>query len=104
MDTPIAPREERRDTLRLCIKTASERVIVDWALVPRQGNLRQYRVLDWHTRQPVLIDGKPLGGGKDKIGREAIKLMPVYAGGLGEPQGYSAQDEADARAAHEGAM
>lgn len=104
LDTPIDTRGDDRETLRMRIETASGRAIVDWSLVPRQGNLRQYRALHWHTCQPVMIDGKALGGGKDRIGREAIKLMPVYAGNLDEPQGYSARDEADAKAAHEGAV
>lgn len=77
---PIEERTDRRPELTVYIGPQIGPALVHWLLVPRQGRVRQYRVVDPRTREPIVVDDKPLGGGRDKIVREAIKLMPRYVG------------------------
>jgi hypothetical protein len=48
-------------------------VRIDWTLVPRRGNVRQWRAYD--------LDGAFMaGGGKDAIVRAALKRIPAVLG------------------------
>jgi hypothetical protein len=75
---PEPDREDRRPTLCLFIGPESGDPLVNWRLIPRRGYVRQYRAVDAMSGDPVVIDGELIGGGRDRIVREAIKMLPKY--------------------------
>jgi hypothetical protein len=52
-------------------------VVVDWTIRPRRGNVRQWGAFT-AAGEPVFVDGRHLVAGKDRIAREAAKLLPSF--------------------------
>ena len=72
---------DARKTLRLTVADDCDGApLVDWRLIPDRRNVRQYRVLDCATLQPVVVDGAALRAGKDRVMQAAAAMMPCYGG------------------------
>lgn len=75
---PVEPRDDLREPGY--IRIALGHVVIAWTLRPHPRNVRKWGAYHESDDSQVLIDGRHLIGGKDEIGRAALKLLPRFMG------------------------